>query len=251
MGFFDFLFDKEKAQQRRLNKLRKTLTNMYVQAGERQYTIETLRELNSEDAVDVLLARFEETAPNHTTDAEEKERVYSVLVDLGRRGDADVVGTIKNYLKRVDENINWPLRVLSDLVSYDEMVGLVTELLEACKTDYQRSPEKKRELMLRATEFKNKELAKQVARFLEDANDTIRFLAVDALMAQEEEEIAREPLTELLRWEDSIRTMQKVAEIFSERQDWIIPEEDREETEQNLPQGYGLHKDGYIYQRRS
>lgn len=251
MGFFDFLFDKEKAQERRLNKLKKTLKNMYVQPAERTYTIETLRELNSEAAVDVLLARFEETAPNHTTDAEEKEHVYSVLVDLGRRGDADVVGTIKNYLKRVDENINWPLRVLSDLLSYEQMVDLVTELLEACNTDYQRSPEKKRELMLRATEFKNKELAKQIARFLEDANDTIRFLAVDALMAQEEEEIAREPLTELLRWEDSVRTRQKLAELFAERKEWIIPEEDREETAENLPQGFGLHKDGYIYRQRS
>ena len=70
-------------------------------------------------------------------------------------------------------------------------------------------------------------------------------------MAQEEEEIAREPLAELLRWEDSVRTRQKLAELFAERKEWIIPEEDREETAENLPQGFGLHKDGYIYRQRS
>lgn len=246
MGFFDFLLDKEKAEQKRYVKLKKTLTNMYVQAGERQYTIETLREMGTPEAIEVLLARYEETAPNHTTDAEEKEYVYSVLVDLGRRNDVDVVAVIAGYLKRVNENINWPLKVLTDLVSREDMIGLIVELLKACDIDYERNPEKKRELMLRAAEFKAPELADQIIRFLEDDNETIRFLAVDALMAQDEDELSEEPLRARLATEESLRISQKLVDIFADRSQWIIPEDEIEEVRAGLPKGYSIHSDGYI-----
>ena len=251
MGFLDFLFDKEKARQRRLKKLKKTLTNMYVQPAERKYAIEELRSIGSEDAIRTLMARFEETGPNHTTDADDKQFVYSVLVDLGRRGEVDVVGTIADRLKELEENINWPLKVLTDLVSYEEMADLITELLEADDIGYRRNPEKKRELMLRAAEFQSPELAEQLVRYLEDDNETIRFLAVDALMAQDIEGLPQEPLMERLKQEDSLRILQKIAEIAAEHPGWKVPEDDREELEPLLPDGYGIHKKGHIYRKRS
>ncbi len=250
MGFLDFLFDKEKAHEKRLKKLKKTLTHMYVQAAERQYAVETLREMNTPESIKILLTRFQETNPNHTTDADEKQYVYSVLVDLGRRGDTDVIGVVTEYLKTIDENINWPLKVLTDLVSYEQMVELIIELLEDLNVYYQRSPEKKRELMLRAAEFQDPKLAEQVARFLEDDNETIRFLAVDALMAQEEDELAEEPLRARLREEDSIRTLQKLAEIFVDKPGWKIPDEEREDIDELLPDGFGVHKSGHIYRKK-
>lgn len=250
MGFLDFLFDKEKAQRNQYRKLRKSLTNMYVQAGEREYAIQSLRELGTPEAVDVLLARFEETSPNHTTDAEEKQYVYSVLVDLGRRKDADVVTVITEYLKRINENINWPLKVLTDLTSREDMIGLIVELFEASDIEYLRNPEKKRELMLRAAEFKAPELAEQIIRFLEDDNETIRFLAVDALMAQDEDALAEEPLRKRLGEEDSLRILQKLADIFVDHQDWRIPDDEVEDVKLGLPDGYGLNKDGRITKTR-
>ena len=250
MGFLDFLFDKEKARERRIKKLRKTLTNMYVQAAERQYAIEQLREIGTPEAIRALLARFEDTGPNHTTDADEKQFVYSVLVDLGRRGDADVVGVLTQYLKEVEENINWTLKALTDLVSYEEMAALITELLADADIGYRRNPEKKRELMLRAAEFQDRELAEQLVRFLEDDNETIRFLAVDAVMAQEEDDLAEEPLCERLRVEESLRVVQKITDIFVDNPGWTIPEEAREDVEVGLPEGFGVHKKGHIYRKR-
>ncbi len=250
MGFLDFLFDKEKALERRIKKLKKTLTNMYVQAAERQYAIEQLREIGTPEAIRALLARLEDTGPNHTTDADEKQYVYSVLVDLGRRGETDVVRVLTEYLKEVDENINWPLKALTDLVSYEDMVDLVTELLEDADIRYRRNPEKKRELMLRAAEFQDPKLAEQVVRFLEDDNETIRFLAVDAIMAQDEDEIAEEPLRERLRLEDSLRIVQKITDIFVDHPGWTIPKDEREEVELGLPDGFGVHKKGHIYRKR-
>lgn len=251
MGFLDFLFDKEKAEQRRIKKLEKKLTNMYVQEAERQYAVEELRSIGTPEAIQALLSRFEETSHNHTTDPEEKQFVYSVLVDLGRRGETDVAGIITEHLKGAEENINWPLKVLSDLLSYDEFVDVLTELLSAADIGYRRNPEKKQELMLRAAEFQDPQLAEQIARFAEDDNETIRFLAVDALMAQEEEQLAEETLRERLRLEDSIRTVQKLTDIFVDNPGWTVPEDQQEEVEQNLPEGFGVHKKGHIYRKRS
>ncbi len=251
MGFLDFLFDKEKARERWLKKRKKTLSNMYTQAAERQYAVEMLREDGTPEAIRILLSRFEETNPNHTTDAEEKQFVYSVLVDLGRRNEVDVVGTITDYLKEMDENINWPLKSLEDLVSYEEMADVITELLAAADIGYRRNPEKKRELILRAAEFQSEDLAEQVIRFLEDDNEPIRFLAVDSLMAQDDDAIAEEPLRKRLGEEDSLRILQKLTEIFVDHPGWTIPDDEREDVEAGLPEGFGVHKKGHIYRKRS
>ncbi len=250
MGFLDFLFDKEKAEERRIKRLRKTLTNMYTQPSERQYAIQQLREIGTPEAIHALLARFEDTGPNHTTDADEKEYVYSVLVDLGRRQEIDVVGIVTEYLKEIEENINWPMKVVSDLVSHEDMTEFLTELLADSDIGYRINPEKKQELVLRAAEFTDRELCKELVRFLEDDNETIRFLAVDAVMAQEEDDLVEEPLRERLRLEDSIRIVQKITDIFVDNPGWTIPDEEREDIETALPDGFGVHKKGHIYRKR-
>lgn len=246
MGILDFLFSNKS----RVEKLEDKLTSMYAQDAERRYAMEELREIGTPEAVRALLTRFEETSHNHTTDPEEKQDVYSVLVDLGRRGEVEVDEIIIDYLREADEKINWPLKVLSELNSYDDMVDVITELLEATDIGYRRTPEKKQELMLRAAEFQDRQLAEQVARFLEDDNETIRFLAVDAIMAQEEDDLAEEPLRDRLREETSIRIVQKVTDIFYDNPGWTIPEDEREEVEQNLPDGFGVHDKGHIYRTR-
>ncbi|MFU8802801.1 MAG: hypothetical protein ACNA8W_03230 [Bradymonadaceae bacterium] len=251
MGFMDFLFNKERAEERRLAKLKKTLTHMYVQAAERQYAIETLREMGTPEAVRVLLARFGVASQNTTTDADEKELVYAVLVDMNKIPDLDIPAIVIDWLKKAEEKVNWPLRVLTDLLTYEEMTQVVIDLLADCETGYQRNPEKKQELILRAAEFKSPELAEQIVRFLEDDNETIRFLAVDSALAQEEPELVREPLTRRLVEEESLRIVQKLGEVFSDRPEWKIDEEQRQEVEIALPDEYGIHKDGHVYRKRS
>lgn len=251
MGLLDFLFDKEKAEQRKMAKLKKTLTNMYVQPNERAFIITQLRDMASPEALHVLLARFGENAPNTTVDLEEKEHVYEVLALLGRETELDVAAVVKEHLRQTDERVNWPMRVLSDILSYDEFVEFMIELLQEQGTEYQRDPEKKQEILIRALEFDSPELAEEIVRFLDDANDTIRFAALEAAFAQETPDIVLEPLVDHLIEEESLRNVKKSAENFSEHQDWIVPQDKREAFEAALPDGYGLHKDGYVYERRS
>jgi HEAT repeat protein len=251
MGFLDFLFDKEKAEQRKVKKLRKTLTNMYVQPPERRYAIQSLRDIGSPDAVRALLARFEEMAPNTTVDAEDKNLTYQTLVGMAADPDLDVRGIIIEYLRGRDEKINWPMKVLSDLLDYDEFIEIVRELLETCGNEYKRNPEKKQELILRAADLKDEELTRELLRFLDDPNETIRFLAVDAVLNHGFDEIIEEPLEKRLEEEESLRIVKKLAEAFAKDQTWKIPEDAREDVEQALPDEYGVHKQGHIYQKRT
>ena len=250
MGLLDFLFDEEKKEQRKLEKLSKNLTNMYVQDSERKYAIQELHKMATPEAVEILMERFEDTAPNTTVDLEEKEYTYEVLVDLGETTDLDIAGMVTEHLAESEEKINWPLKVMKDLLDYQEMIEVVIELLGTCTQGYQQNPEKKQVLMLQSAELRSPELAEALIPFLADSNETIRFLAVDAVAHQEVDEVVEEPLRERLSEEDSLRVVRKVAELFSEHKDWKIPEEEQAEVEQAIPDEYGIHKEGHIYRRR-
>lgn len=245
MGLLDLFFETDP-----LEKHKKTLTNMYMQDSERKFAIEALHDMASEEAVEVLLVRFEESAPNTTVDIEEKEYVYDVLVDIGQSTDVDVAGMVTEHLAESQEKINWPLKVLKDLLSYEEMIDVVIRLLDTCAEGFKQNPEKKQELMLQSAELRDRELAENLVDYLEDSNETIRFLAVDAVVHQDYDEIIEEPLRRRLYEEDSLRIVKKVAEEFAGNKDWKIPEEEQADVEQALPDEYGIHKEGHVYQRR-
>lgn len=250
MGFLDFLFDKEKSAERALQKHEKKLTNMYVQAPERQYVIQELREIGSPDAVWVMLQRYNENNPNTTVDIDEKELVYRTLVDMSRNSEADVIGQVKRYVLEKEVKINWPMKVLSEILPEDDYIAFIVETLKTCDTIFQRTTEKKQELMLRAMDVSSVELAEQIGRFLSDSDETIRFLAFDAAMAQNHGDVLGEPLFEQLMVEDSSRILQKVIPELSQRRELIVPEHLREDIAEILTDGLGVHKDGYIYRRR-
>jgi HEAT repeat protein len=223
---------------------------MYTQENERKAIIRELYEMGTPEAVDVLLDRFKETSHNTTVDIDEKEYVYDVLVKLARNSETDVEGKVLDYLRETDEKVNWPMKVLKDLYSYEEMAECVTDLLETADAGYQSDPEKKQELMLQAAEVRSEDLCRRLLPFLEDGNETIRFLAVDAVAHQEFEQLIREPLVQRLYEEDSLRIVKKIAKICAKHSDWKIPEDKQADVEKALPDEYGIHKEGHVYKRR-
>ena len=251
MGFLDFLFDKEKAAQRKVDKQKKTLTNMYTQPPERKFAIQQLRDIGSDEAVDALLARFKEQAPNTTVDVDEKQYTYETLVDMAAHPDTNVRERVEKYLDENEERINWAVKVLTELLDEEEMTELVRRLLSSLDTEYTRNPEKKQELVLRASDLEDRELSEEVARFAADDDETIRFLAVEALLEHGYDDLIEETLRERLAEETSIRIQKKIAEAFADNKDWKIPEERREDVEHMLPEEYGVHKKGHIYRVRT
>lgn len=248
MGFLDFLFDKEQAEKKKIVKLQKSVTNMYVQPQERQFIMQQLRDIGTEDAVKAIISRFNESSPNSTVDLEEKQWVYDVLVDMSRKSPV-VQKIVEDHVRTSESHINWPIKVLSDLFSYQEMANYLRELLEPLGTEYVRDPEKKQEVILHAAEFKTPELATEVSRFLEDANETVRFLAVDTLLTQGFD-LAVEPLVRCAIEEESHRVMQKIVAGLAEHPEWIVPEAEREALSAVLPDEFAIHNDGFVYKRR-
>ncbi len=250
MGIFDGFFDKEKKEQKRYSKLEKTLTNMYVQTSERMLIIQTLVELETEEAIRILLTRFRESAPNSTVDLDEKQRVYESLVMLGRQPKVDVIGTIVKYLQGVDGHVNWPLKVLTDCLDLAEFTDVLVALLDGCSTEYAQDPQKKQELILRASEFKSPAVAEQLLRFLGDMNETVRFHTIESLLSQEMTDEVQAALRDTFIAEESLRIVQKLSAAFEGHHEWKFPEAQHEGIQLALPDAYGLHKNGHIYLRR-
>lgn len=248
MGLLDFLFDKEQSEKKKLAKMQKTITNMYVQPTERQYVLAQLRDLDSEDAFKVLLMRFNESSHNSTVDLEEKQFVFDTAIEMARQNTA-YVKILRDHIADAVAHINWPLKVLHELYNADEMAALLTELLQKEQTEYQRDPEKKQEIILRAAEFSDEDLAREIIRFLDDANETIRFLAVETLIAQNFD-FVQEGLRTRIPEEESLRIIQRIALAFSRRHQWLIPEDEREKIANLLPSEYAIAPDGHIQARR-
>ena len=250
MGLLDFLFDKDKSAERKLQKHEQKLTNMYVQAPERQWVVQELAQIGTTEAAAILLKRFIENNPNTTLDIEEKELVYDTLVRMSRNENADVVGEVKRFVLESDVKINWPLKVLSDILPASDYVTFLVEVLKTCDTSYQRTFEKKQELMLQAMDHKSPELAEQIGRFLDDNDETIRFLAFDAAFIQDDYDRFNEAFFARYLDEDSGRIMEKIIKALPEHRDLLVPEELAEAVDASLPDGLGLHKNGYVYRRR-
>lgn len=90
MGFFDFLgggTSAEKAQ-----KLKPKVTQKYGDAANRQKAISQLGEMRTPDAVAVMMARFTISVDPQTTDANEKDDIFSYITSLG-----DLTGPLKAF----------------------------------------------------------------------------------------------------------------------------------------------------------
>ena len=243
MGLFDF-FSKDGRQDRALNKAKKKITNMYVQSNDRLFYMNQLASMGTPEAADVLLLRFTLNAPNSTSDLEEKKACYAMMVNMG----IDAVSPCKKYVKNNQEAINWPLKIIADILPDEDVRAFLIELLSEMTTDYERNPEKKEQLILQAFEFRYKEIAEAILPFVDDDNETIRFMAVEGLI-QFGFSFTREPLVLRLSDEDSGRIIRALAEGFANLK-WSVKGH-KADVEKNLPRGFALTRNQTITRRGS
>ncbi len=246
MGMFDFLFDKEKAKTRQIEKLRKKLTNIWVQSPDRYLAAEQLRDLNDDEAWRAMLDRFKTQVKNTTYDTQEKLDMCDMFVT---QGGARVIPVVQGYIRANTNHINFPMRILDDLMPSNDMAEFLTTLLSEMDIEYERDPEKKEQLILRAEKFKDfDELKEQVARFVADDNETIRFLAVNQVLNHSED--PWDSLRVNLRFEDSGRILNLVCERFRDTDQCALEnledQDAREDLTERLPNEYFLTEEGFI-----
>jgi HEAT repeat protein len=238
------LFSKEKALERKYRKLSKRLLNMYAQAPDRAWVAQQLAQLETPEAIAILLQRFEKRAPNHTIDKDEKTDIQRYLVDLGER----VVEPTKAHLFRIDTtNVNWPIRVLRHFLEPTALADVIADVIDNEDLEYGRNPERKQELVLAASEYESEKLGKALVRMLEDANEPVRHNAAEAVLRHAYES-GREPILErLIDPDESRRVTTLILEKLVEM-DWTVSGH-KARVEELLPEGYALTRAGTIRRR--
>ncbi len=229
---FKNLFSRGDGRAKKLAKFEKKITNMYIQPGDRQYFLHQLRAMDGEDAATSLLRRFTCSCENTTVDRDEKEMTCRLLVEMGQTA----VPPLKAYLRNNDKAVNWPFRALKDLLSREALCTFLVEVLEAIGPEYVRDPERKEQLILTARDFDDPCIAKSVLPYLDDDNETIRFVAAETVSHHAlEEGIAA--LVERFGVETSQRIINHIADAFASH-GWVL--DDVSVVEPHLPSGYSV-----------
>ena len=226
--------------EEKAEKLRKRIVNMYGHVDDRRYALAQLHDLGPELAPSRLIERFTCKCENGTVDAEEKEYTKDLIVDLGKAS----VAPLKDFLRTNDKDFSWPYKTLSELVSHDELVEFMVELLNTIGPDYVRFPERKEQMMLVLKSFNEESIKLAILPYLADDDETIRFVAADTVIAHEHPK-GIEALTKRMVEESSQRVLTLIATAFRDK-GWTIDESMRESVGEHLPAEFRINPKGMI-----
>lgn len=229
--------------EEKAKKLKAKVTQKYGDPTSRQKAILTLGELKTPEAVKSLMARFTINVEPQTRDAEEKEHVFDLVKGFGQ----DAVAPVREFLERSDTASSWALKILSELVNEEELVGHTVGALKKIGNEYTRDPEKKIILLHYLTGKTDPRIAPELVPFLEDPSDDVKLAAISAL-APLKFEAAREPLLTLITGDDVARRV-KAAAIGAVHESEFGVQGYREKVEAALSEPFFVDKSGVIKKR--
>lgn len=241
MGLFD-IFTGGSGPDKAL-KLKSKVTQKYGDPATRQKAIEQLGEMNIPEAVSVLLSRFTVTVDPLTTDADEKERTYELVKSFGK----DAVAPITEFLQKSEAATSWALRLLGELLTEDEVLGVCVDALQHLSAHYTKNPEKKVVLLHHVTGKTDARIPPVVLPFLEDMSDDVKIAALKAL-GSFKYEAAREPMLKLLTAEETGRRVQTAA-LAALSESGFSVEGYQAKVQPLLVEPYALGQDGRIQRR--
>jgi hypothetical protein len=211
VGLFDFI--SKKGAQTPVQKLQTKVMDKRGMAPDRWDAIQALSKMDTEEAIEALLWRFTFKTDPSITDQEEKDAVFNAIVQKGPTS----VGPLKRFIKKKSEPITWPLKMLDRVLPAGEVLDLLLELLREMDTEYERDPDRKLQILAELETRKGPQVLDAVRPFVRDVNETARFHAVGALLAQQEVETTRQALLEALPREESMRVKVRILDGLSLR----------------------------------
>jgi HEAT repeat protein len=240
MGLLD-LFSKDKRDERARARNVERAVNKHAQSIDRMKALESLANDGSTEAFYGLMRRFGMHYHKTIEDEQEKEWVFETLVSKG----SAVIPAVRRYLISAD-SISWPLRVLQKVADRQEEIAALEEVLARHEPGYERDPTKKMQLLTHLGALKHEKAAPLVVPYLKDMDEGVRFTAVEALVRQKREDLAREPLLELFvsDEEESLRIRIRIAEGFADL-GWLVHGH-RGGVEKKLPDAFQLDREGHI-----
>lgn len=220
-----------------LGKHPERVANKRAQAYDRWDSIQALARLKSRQSVQALLPRFTFYVEPSITDQEEKDAAFNAVVDAGEVA----IEPVSAFLRRTD-SISWPLKMLDKLMPAEAVIGRLLELLSGMDTDYERDPERKIQVLTTLSERQDPRIAGAVARFLADANETVRFAAVGALLSHGAAADHADALVQCLCAEESVRVRNRILEALAAAAISVSPREAA--VTPRLTAGFALDKAG-------
>jgi len=236
------LFDVFKGGGGGLSKHVARVANRRAQKHERWESIQVLASDGSDEAIRALLTRFTIRVDPSITDGEEKNVAFHGIVQHGEAA----LGPVRDFLDS-SETLAWPLKILREIQTEEEVTTTLLELLSKMDTEYERDPQKKIDVIASFEERKDPRIVEAVTRFLEDMNETVRFHTVGAILAQDEAKAALEALTKAFVAEESVRVRMRILDGYIEHR-WTLGDA-KEEASKRMPAGYSLGKKGEVRKR--
>ncbi len=230
----------------KIRRLTKKITEKYGPPENRQKAIETLASMDTAEAWSALLMRFTINSDPSITDAEEKQRVFELVVGAGDK----TVGPLEDFLRKQD-SVSWSLRALIELLPHAEVTDLVLGELARIGPEYTRDPEKKIQLLTWLAEHPGEaphpRLGETLIPFLEDMSDDVK-LAAARTLTQAKVEAAREPmLAALVAPEQSARVRQNLLGALADLCFGV--QGYREKVEALVVEPYYVDKSGVVKRR--
>jgi hypothetical protein len=233
------LFDVFKGGGSGLQKHAGRVANKRAQKHERWESIQVLARDGSDEALRALLTRFNVRVDPSITDGEEKDAAFHGVVQNGEAA----LGPVRDFLES-SETLAWPLKMLKELQTEEEVTTTLLELLSKMDTEYERDPQKKVDVIASFEERKDPRIVDAVTRFLEDMNETVRFYATGAILTQDDADTAREAMTKTLLAEESVRVRIRMLDGYIAR-GWTLADV-KDQLAKKIPTGYTLGKKGEV-----
>jgi len=233
------LFDVFKGGGGGLTKHVTRVANKRAQKHERWESIQVLASDGSDEALRALLTRFSIRVDPSITDGEEKNAAFLGIVQNGEAA----LGPVRDFLETA-ETLAWPLKILKEIQSEEQVTTTLLEILAAMDTEYERDPQKKIDVIASLEERKDPRIVGAVARFLEDMNETVRFYTVGAILTQDEADDAVDAMTKAMLAEESVRVRMRMLDGYIDRR-WTLGDA-KAEASKRMPTGYSLGKQGEV-----
>ncbi len=246
MGLFDLFKGKKNKEGEKkpsaASKWAEIVGNKRAQAYDRAEAIQELCQMKTAEAAEGLLRRFTFHSDPSITDQEEKENAFEGILSVGR----DAVPPVRAFAARA-ESLAWPMRILKELLSTDELVDEYLAWLSKWDTEYAKFIDPKLQLLAALEDYQHPNIRIAVEPFLQDAAEPARFNAVATTLAQRDAQSVA-PLLDALVEEESVRVRTKIADGFAALE-WGVPEERRDAVRKLLPPSYSIDGAGFVRKR--
>src|ERR1700747_3707069 len=120
----DFFRRGQSPSTKQIEKVVKRLTESQGEDAPRIEAAEKLAEWGTPESLYALLKRFTISSKVITQDVEEKRMVVRMLVEKDREAVEPILRFLRSY-----HNVEWPVQALSEILSREELVPKLVEIL--------------------------------------------------------------------------------------------------------------------------